>query len=46
MRELMMKIREVFIEWQGAKISDRTAVQRIETLILENQREEWKQEHV
>ena len=45
MRELMMTIREVFIEWQSNKISDRTAVIRIEALILQNEKDEWAREH-
>lgn len=45
MREVMMTIRAVFIEWQANTVSDRTAVQRIEKIILDNQKAEWLREH-
>lgn len=45
MREVMMAIRAVFIEWQANRISDHTAVRRIEKIILDNQKAEWLREH-
>lgn len=45
MREVMMAIRAVFIEWQANRISDHTAVQNIENIILDNQKAEWAKEH-
>lgn len=45
MKETMMAIRAVFLEWQVNAISDNTAIKRVETLIQQMREREWNEAH-